>query len=309
MDQPLLTIGIPTYNRAAFLAECLESLKAAVGQSGFAEQIEIIVSDNASTDNTTELAAKFQSQIPNFRYSRNQKNLEFDGNVFKILELCRGRWCWLMSDDEVVSPGALKFLRPLLENRPEVSYICINHGGLPQAKEVEFYQNGSEWIKHLELAGGLLSQNIFRMSSMPSGMEKYWGNFWPHFSIALEIMGKRGALLVKKLFIEPQPPRKSRFFKPAQVFYNYVSLFNIVKNLPNLGYQTSVIAMALNKMAKGLPRVMVTAKLLGAKPSFSDIKLLLTTYAGYPVSAALALLVYLAPTFVWKFFKRIKNRS
>ena len=75
---PLLSISVPTYNRA----RCLERLLTILHeQSADDPRVELIVSDNASTDGTQAVAEDFLRRGMNFRYVRNQVNVGGDENI------------------------------------------------------------------------------------------------------------------------------------------------------------------------------------------------------------------------------------
>lgn len=102
MDEkmPLLSICIPTYNREKFLPECLDSI---VCQTRFNNwDIEIIISDNASTDNTWKIIKNYQKKYNNIKYFRNNENIWWILNVLKVVELASWKYCWLMSDDDTL---------------------------------------------------------------------------------------------------------------------------------------------------------------------------------------------------------------
>lgn len=93
------TIGIPTFNRAGLLRT---ALKAALTQTH--DEVEIIVSDNASTDNTAEVAREFGSRV---RYFRNDTNLGASANFCRLVELATGEYfSWLQDDDCIFSQFA-----------------------------------------------------------------------------------------------------------------------------------------------------------------------------------------------------------
>jgi|SRR5579864_7337165 len=86
------TIGIPTYNRASFLRR---AIKAAVDQSH--SDVEILVSDNASTDETPEVVRSFGDRV---RYCRNPENIGSWPNLVKLTQLATGDYfSWLQDDD------------------------------------------------------------------------------------------------------------------------------------------------------------------------------------------------------------------
>lgn len=114
---PLFTIGIPTYNRAEFLRE---SLASALGQTF--DDLEIIVSDNASTDETEEVVRQAGSRV---RYHRNPTNLGAAANWAKLVELARGRYfSWLQDDDWLRNTYAEHACAELEETPNAVVYIA-----------------------------------------------------------------------------------------------------------------------------------------------------------------------------------------
>jgi glycosyltransferase involved in cell wall biosynthesis len=102
--EPLLTIAIPTYNRASCLKELL---------SVFADQlenesrVELIISDNASADETPSVVQDFVGRGLRVRYIRNAQNVGADANFLQCFELARGKYVWLFSDDDLLVPGGL----------------------------------------------------------------------------------------------------------------------------------------------------------------------------------------------------------
>jgi abequosyltransferase len=109
----LLTIAVPTYNRASYLARTLTSIFSQVGKYG--DAIEIIVSDNCSTDHTAALVEEFQRAGHRFRFLGNPENLGADGNFKNCYHAARGKYFWLFSDDDVLLEGALDRVFPLLQ--------------------------------------------------------------------------------------------------------------------------------------------------------------------------------------------------
>jgi abequosyltransferase len=114
--RPLLTIAIPTYNRARFLEELLNCLQP---QLSLQPSIELIVSDNASTDETQQLAEKFARNGLLFRYIRNAENIGPDKNFLQCLNLAAGKYVWLLGDDDLLTPDALAQLISLLQQGEE----------------------------------------------------------------------------------------------------------------------------------------------------------------------------------------------
>jgi glycosyltransferase involved in cell wall biosynthesis len=118
---PLLTIGIPTYNRA----RCLERLLAILGKELEGEtRVELLVSDNASTDGTSSIVDAYRAGGKALRYIRNAENLGADRNILQVFNLALGKYVWIFSDDDLMAPGTV---RRVLEAVSAKTYelICV----------------------------------------------------------------------------------------------------------------------------------------------------------------------------------------
>lgn len=98
MAEPLVTIAIPTYNRAdGYLREALASALAQDYQ-----HLEIVVVDNASQDATPAYVASIADQ--RLRYIRNPKNLGVNGNFNACVDHARGEYVLVLHDDDSIDP-------------------------------------------------------------------------------------------------------------------------------------------------------------------------------------------------------------
>lgn len=128
----LLTIAIPTYNRCDYLSQLVPALWAQV--SAYRNLVDIVVSDNASTDDTAAVADRLQAQGYEFRYLRRPVNIGMDGNFIATLEVVETRYCWLLGDDDVPVPGTLpSLLGALSQIQPDLLYL--NSAWFPNAFE------------------------------------------------------------------------------------------------------------------------------------------------------------------------------
>ena len=113
----LLTIAIPTYNRAACLEKLLNNLLPQALE--FRDKVEICVSNNSSTDNTREIVLNFKEKCPDLiKYNENERNLGFDRNLLKVVSMAEGEFVWAFSDDDLIVENGLKeVIRFVIENR------------------------------------------------------------------------------------------------------------------------------------------------------------------------------------------------
>lgn len=105
MGKPILSICIPTYNRSRQLTQALESI---VHQEGF-EEIEVVISDNCSTDETEAVGLRYRELYPNIRYYRNDENI---GVANQPLVLRRGTGVLrkLSNDTILYGSGAISYM-------------------------------------------------------------------------------------------------------------------------------------------------------------------------------------------------------
>jgi hypothetical protein len=96
MSKPLVTIAIPTYNRADNLLR--ETLDSAVAQNY--ENLEILISDNASTDHTEDVVKSYTDQ--RIRYIKHENNLGQLGNSNFLVHEAKGEYFLMLHDDDII---------------------------------------------------------------------------------------------------------------------------------------------------------------------------------------------------------------
>ena len=113
-----LSVCIPTYNFGAFIEATLDSI---VGQA--TDEIEIVIVDGASTDNTAQVVQKIGQVFPRLRFYRRHVNRGVDADLAKAVELAGGDYCWLMSGDDVLAPHAMERILGELKWGYDI-YLC-----------------------------------------------------------------------------------------------------------------------------------------------------------------------------------------
>jgi glycosyltransferase involved in cell wall biosynthesis len=86
--------------------------------------VELLVSDNASTDDTESALEAYQKRGLAFRYVRNPSNLGADANILQCFELATGRYVWIVGDDDIILAGALVQVVSLLK-REELDIVHL----------------------------------------------------------------------------------------------------------------------------------------------------------------------------------------
>lgn len=111
MSQYLLTVCIATYNRADFLATTLQGL---VRQTNQYDDVELLIADGNSTDNTESVVADFQSRCPRLKYLRLTEKGGVDKDYDIAARHASGEYCWLFTDDDILKDDAIGRVRGLL---------------------------------------------------------------------------------------------------------------------------------------------------------------------------------------------------
>lgn len=113
-----LSICVATYNRAAYIAETLDAIV-----SQLPANVELVVVDGASPDNTEAVVARCLHRHPHIRYVRETENSGVDRDFDKAIGYARGEYCWLMSDDDLLAPGAVRAVLNRLDESPELVVV------------------------------------------------------------------------------------------------------------------------------------------------------------------------------------------
>lgn len=166
MPSPLLSICIPTYNRARFLARSLDRMVAQIPDDG---SVEIVVSDNGSPDETRQVLDAMQARSRWIRCSSTSANVGGALNFRRVLELARGEYCLWMGDDDLLADGAIAYYLSAIRANERCDWFLVNYivgpqdaiadiartrkpsvrgsaVGLPRAKELRFADFRSVFI-------------------------------------------------------------------------------------------------------------------------------------------------------------------
>jgi glycosyltransferase involved in cell wall biosynthesis len=116
---PKVTVAIPTYNRAHYLKEAIESV---LNQTY--TDYELLVVDNASTDNTEEVVKSFNDK--RIKYIKNEKNIGMVNNWNKCIDLAQGKYLIIFHDDDIMKPELLEKEINILNRYDDVVIVATN---------------------------------------------------------------------------------------------------------------------------------------------------------------------------------------
>jgi glycosyltransferase involved in cell wall biosynthesis len=243
---PCLSICIATRNRGAFIAETLLSI-ASQNQT----RIEILVLDGASSDNTPHVVTGLQEQIPYLRYVRRDSNGGVDRDYDEAVRLAVGRYCWLMSDDDILLPGAVAAVLEAIDAEyelivvnSEVRNIDLTRSLDPNRLQRDMDKSyGPDELQQLFLdtsayLGYIGAVVIRRETWLARDRASYFGSYFIHVGVIFQ------APLPGHTLVIAQPLISVRFgntqWRPKEFEIRMVRWTELVWSLPAISEQTCI---------------------------------------------------------------------
>lgn len=233
---PILSIFIPTYNRANYLKIALDSL---VCQFEFlnSDKVEIVISDNASEDNTQDVCQEFVQRFPNkIIYNRNNENIGAESNFLKLFDLTNGQFVKFSNDTVNFKENALKeilnFIEENLEEKPVL--LFLNKG-----KNKEYLvKSPDDLLKKMSYNLTWIGTIGFWKSDFVD-VKEFFGlyNQVPHVNAIYSIVDKkRNCKILAKSLFEVQLINNKGGYNIVKVFgINYLSILNEYKKKREIG--------------------------------------------------------------------------
>lgn len=191
--KPKLSICIATYNRGAFIAQTLDSIISQLGP-----QVELLVVDGASPDDTAAVVAPYLLPGRPLRYIRESINSGVDADYDKAVGYASGDYCWLMTDDDVLGPGAVERVLQAIVHSPELVVVNaqtrdadlnkVLNERLIDIHEDQTFNNDTPSVftltaGYLSFIGGVV---VRRDLWMRRERERYYGSLFIHLGVLFQ---------------------------------------------------------------------------------------------------------------------------
>jgi len=205
-QQPLVTIGIPTYNSARYIGRCLESILRQTYTN-----LEIIVSDNASTDDTEKIVRCYND--PRIIFNKNPENLFCYGNYNVIINRAKGEFLAIYHSDDVYSPYIVE---------KEVDFLH-KHSHIPVVFTQAYIINSKD-----KIIGERRFPEIFSAIDVIDFNGAY--NAFLRFG---DFLISSSAMFVKKIFSDVGPFKEENFFssQEANSWIEFIKKYNVSRNM------------------------------------------------------------------------------
>lgn len=222
---PLLSIGIPTYNGGSRIGKALNS----VLNQDFVD-VEVIISDNASQDNTEQVCREWASSDQRVKYFRHESNRGVSPNFEFALQQATGKYFMWMADDDEILPNIIEPYVEFLDNHPD--HVLVSG-------QINYWEDGK--LRYRE-AGLTFEGN----SGISRAVTYYW-------------KVKEGALIYGMM--RREEGQKVRFLPIIGSDWHFIA------GMAQLGKIKTLDFVGYNKHAGGLSRTFVNyARVFGEKP-------------------------------------------
>lgn len=208
----MLSICIPTLNRAGFIAETLDSMTPQLR-----DDVEIMIVDGGSTDNTEAIVRQYQEKFTAIQYykktstNNTPSNEGFDKDCSLSVELAHGEYCWLMTDDDLLKPQAIETILNEIRNRhdliivnSEIANVDFSQTLLAKRPNIDsnlvFQPTARDWNAFAEKAGNhitFVGAVVIRRSIwLERNKSDYFGSGFVHVGVILQQPLTGSALLM-----------------------------------------------------------------------------------------------------------------
>lgn len=307
-----LTIAIPTYNGAPTIERLLDSIFI---QDFRKDQVNIIVCDNCSTDNTLEVLKRYENRVTIFK---NETNLGGDRNFRLCVQMAESEYVWIIGDDDFLRVDAIS---EVLNKIVKQKYACIFvNFSLYDIKlqresleryipiETDIETTGiSNFLTHTNIAANFLSAMIHNKELFLSvNVDEYIGSCWLQFAVILDYVNNEKVLIIADPLMVNMGDSSGREFNVGGIAVKIMSnLFTIVKNAKSIYIDPKIRQQNLDLIHQRLKFRILVAKRLGLrvdKPLFLHLK---NNFSSYPSFWYIDVVLLYLPNFIIKFIYSI----
>ena len=286
-----LSVAIPTYNGAKHVREALDSIIYQLDDID--EEIEIVISDNASTDQTPEIIEEYQRKYSLINYFRNDQNLGADKNFDLAVMRSKGEYVWLFSDNDKMTPEAIREVLKVIRSHKDLAVIATNYsifdeklgksinGRVINEYENILFESADDFWDKLDILSALISVNIVRRSLWnESNVEYFYSTNWVHVGAIISILPGCKSFFISSPLVQIISGPTNWEIGGNGLRYSMM-LEDVFYTMNKLGYDEYTLDKILKSFFKRLPATIITAKKNGLVLSFRLLRDMYSRYANY----------------------------
>ncbi len=318
-QKPILSICLPTYNGGKTLQQCLDNIVRQFSDEQVKNAVEVVVSDNASTDNTAEIVKKFQASFSNIRYIKNETNIGFDENMIQSAVKASGKYCWHIGDDDFMQNGILALLVDFL-SKNNISLLTVEYHhfvdiaasqkldpAINQKNHIELHNGSPEAFLTKGYCEASLGVFIFDQATWLKADRKNYQKMWSNYEIVLKMMKLPGATFARLHYPALYVGQDFRWKKNGGGLFTYIDWIRLIRKLAGFGYGQEYINHVTKITTGNFPVILLDAKNNDLACSFANLKLIYTELYEYPGQVFFATIIFFIPNVFIKKLKALRN--
>jgi glycosyltransferase involved in cell wall biosynthesis len=326
MNPPLLSICIPTYNRSGYLWRCLEGIKIQLDANpALNDLLEVVVSDNCSTDDTSKVAKSYIPHIRNLKYVVNETNVGFDLNIYNVVKNASGTYCWYLGDDDIIVYGGIEFMLKTLKNHP-YDFVGVHSVPLPDKFEshdevaglpreelteksvVEITDFNDFYFK--DYCQGGVSSLVFDRQAWLANVDVHdYLPLWLYFESVLRILPKTTKPLAFITQAMVRTGQDCRWAENGTELFTFTNSNLLYERLIGFGFDKKRVNDYIAKNSQRIPIILLRAKGHGLKCNLANLKFIYKKLTRLNlVSKTVVPLIYFIPNPIVRMVRDLKKK-
>jgi len=239
---PILSICIPTFNRPINIYNLLSILTSQIDSLN----IEIIVTDNSTNNETEKKIKAFQNQHENITYFKNEGNIGFAKSLKKAISLSNGNYIWTLSDDDIPNREAISKIVNLISH-DDIGWIFFNFERLEFDTKKPFFsklissgkRDLNDLISEFGVWTSFMSASIVN-SKVKKHLNEVMENDYYAFSLALKAAELKGCSFSNYSLVlrSVDEFKKHRFNKIETYLFDFFQHIDILIDEKKISYKT-----------------------------------------------------------------------
>lgn len=311
---PILTIAIPTYNGEKTIGKLIDSILI---QN--CDEIEILVSDNASVDGTEALINQYINEGNKISYYKNSDNVGYDRNVDLAIRRSLGEFVWTIGDDDYLAIGAIDKVIQIIKTHKDITYIYVNFSifsikksqylvrNFVQNEQSQYFENSNHFFEIAKTASNFVSTNVFRKSAWTDDdFEIFFGSGWIHFGALLKIINNKSVYYEATPYVINAGDRdgEGAGISNGIAFELIIKLSEIINQYKDY-YNPKTIKILHEHVYSLVPRKLISAKINGLSLKSDIVKRFYSNFEEDQFFWTRDLLILLVPNFVFRWLRKL----
>jgi glycosyltransferase involved in cell wall biosynthesis len=288
-------------------------------QPELSNAVEVVISDNCSTDDTKDVSEGYLPRFKNLKYICNESNIGFDLNIYNVVKNASGQYCWYLGDDDVIVNGGIKMLLSHIKDN-SYDFVGVTAEHLPDSDlhkdrqlsgitQIEIIDDFNDFYFKDYCQGGV-SVLVFNRALWMSvvNIDDYLQH-WLYYETVLRILvatKKRLAFIKNTLILTGQD---CRWAENGGELFTFGNSNLLLERMILFGFDKRRVTDVLIKNIKKTPLILLRAKGHGLKCDLNNLKYIYKNLKKAGLTRLfLTTLIYFIPNVLIRFIRDLKKK-